>query len=170
MALGRMRDAQVRRVPVVNDMCRLVAAISIDDLVLVGQNVRAGADAASIVAFHAVGRVELAETRPRQPVQVSQRGRSAGLWRPWSPAGCGVRGSTRYSRCRRVPPGVDSSGFLAVCPAGPARRRLREIHDYPGSGRLKGPSSFIPTFGGVTGTDPRYGNRSRKRTSWHSPR
>ena len=30
-----MRDAQVRHVPVVNDVGRLVAAISIDDLVLV---------------------------------------------------------------------------------------------------------------------------------------
>ena len=53
----RMRDAQVRRVPVVNDMGRLVAAISIDGLVLVAQNVGAGADAASVVGFHAVGRV-----------------------------------------------------------------------------------------------------------------
>ena len=56
-----MRDAQVRRVPVVNDMGRLVAAISIDDLVLVAQNVRASADAASVVGFHAVGRVERRE-------------------------------------------------------------------------------------------------------------
>ena len=42
----------------VNDMGPLVGAISIDDLVLVAQNVRAGADAASVVGFHAVGRVE----------------------------------------------------------------------------------------------------------------
>ena len=56
-----MRDAQVRRVPVVSDMGRLVGAISIDDLVLVAQNVRAGADAASVVGFHAVGRVEQRE-------------------------------------------------------------------------------------------------------------
>ena len=45
-----MRDAQVRRVPVVSDMGRLVGAISIDDLVLVAQNVRAGADARCVVA------------------------------------------------------------------------------------------------------------------------
>ena len=42
-------------------MGRLVGAISIDDLVLVAQNVRAGADAASVVGFHAVGRVEQRE-------------------------------------------------------------------------------------------------------------
>ena len=53
-----MRDAQVRRLPVVSDMGHLVGAISIDDLVLVAQNVRASADAASVVGFHAVGRVE----------------------------------------------------------------------------------------------------------------
>ena len=56
-----MRDAQVRRVPVVSDMGRLVGAISIDDIVLVAQNVRAGADAASVVGFQAVGRVEQRE-------------------------------------------------------------------------------------------------------------
>ena len=138
-ALRRMRDAPVRRLPVVNGMGgHLVGAISTDDLVLLAQNVRAGADVASVVGFHAVGRVGGRERGIRQPVQVPRRGRSQ-------------RVSCRLS-------------------AGPARRRLREIHDYPGSGRLKGPSSFIPTFGGVTGTDPRYGNRSRKRTSWHSPR
>ena len=53
-----MRDAQVRRLPVVSDMGGLVGAISIDDLVLVAQNVRASADAASVFGFHAVGRVE----------------------------------------------------------------------------------------------------------------
>ena len=53
-----MRDAQVRRLAVVNDMGHPVGTISIDDLVLVAQNVRAGADAASVVGFHAVGRVE----------------------------------------------------------------------------------------------------------------
>ena len=53
-----MRDAQVRRLPVVNDMGHLVNAISIDDLVLVAQNVRACADVASVVGFHAVGRIE----------------------------------------------------------------------------------------------------------------
>ena len=53
-----MRDAQVRRLPVVSDMGHLVGAISIDDLVLGAQKVRASADAASVVGFHAVGRVE----------------------------------------------------------------------------------------------------------------
>ena len=42
----------------VSDMGGLVGAISIDDLVLVAQNVRASADAASVFGFHAVGRVE----------------------------------------------------------------------------------------------------------------
>ena len=56
--------------------------------------------------------------------------------------------------------GVDPSG----CPAGPDRRRRCEIHDCLGAGASEGPSSFIPTFGGITGTDPRYGNRSRRRT------
>ncbi|MCY4633357.1 MAG: CBS domain-containing protein [Acidobacteria bacterium] len=46
-ALGRMRDARVRRLPVVNDAGHLAGAISIDDLVLVAQNVRAGADRVS---------------------------------------------------------------------------------------------------------------------------
>ena len=36
----------------VNDMGHLVGAISIVDLALVAQNVRAGADAASVVGFH----------------------------------------------------------------------------------------------------------------------
>ena len=39
-------------------MGHLVGAVSIDDLVLVAQNVRARADVASVVEFHAVGRVE----------------------------------------------------------------------------------------------------------------
>ena len=53
-----MRDAQVKRLPVVNDTGHLVGAISIDDLVLIAQNVRVGAEAASVVGFHAVGRIE----------------------------------------------------------------------------------------------------------------
>ena len=53
-----MRDAPVRRLPVVSDMGHLVGALSIDNLVLVAQSVRAGADPASVVGFHAVGRVE----------------------------------------------------------------------------------------------------------------
>ena len=44
-----------------NDMGHLVGAISIEELVLVAQNVRAGADAASVVGFHTVGRVERRE-------------------------------------------------------------------------------------------------------------
>ena len=58
--------------------------------------------------------------------------------------------------------GVDPSGCPAV--GGPDRRRRCEIHDCLGAGASEGPSSFIPTFGGITGTDPRYGNRSRRRT------
>ncbi len=46
-ALSRMRDARVRRLPVVSDEGNLVGAISIDDLVLVAQNVRAGTDRVS---------------------------------------------------------------------------------------------------------------------------
>lgn len=45
--LCRMRDAQVRRLPVVDYEGGLVGAISIDDLVPVAQNVRAGADRVS---------------------------------------------------------------------------------------------------------------------------
>ena len=57
-ALRRMRDAPVARPPVVSDMGHLVGAISTADLVLLAQNIRAGADAARVVGFHAVGRVE----------------------------------------------------------------------------------------------------------------
>lgn len=46
-ALSRMRGARVRRLPVVNETGHLVGAISIDDLVLVAQNVRAGTDRVS---------------------------------------------------------------------------------------------------------------------------
>ena len=46
-ALRRMCAARVRRLPVVNETGHLVGAISIDDLVLVAQNVRAGADRVS---------------------------------------------------------------------------------------------------------------------------
>ena len=45
--LGRMRDARVRRLPVVDHDGVLVGAISIDDLVPVAQNVRAGTDRVS---------------------------------------------------------------------------------------------------------------------------
>ena len=67
----------------VNDVGRLVAAISIDDLLLVAQNVGAGADAATVVRFHAVGRVGRRGRGIRQPVQVPRPGRSpspAGFW------------------------------------------------------------------------------------------
>lgn len=46
-ALRRMRGARVRRLPVVNETGHLAGAISIDDLVLVAQNVRAGVDRVS---------------------------------------------------------------------------------------------------------------------------
>lgn len=45
--LHRMCEFQVRRLPVVNGAGRLVGAISIDDLVGVAQNVRAGTDRVS---------------------------------------------------------------------------------------------------------------------------
>ena len=92
-----MRDAQVRRVPVVNDMGRLVAAISIGDLVLVAQNVGAGADAASVVGFHAVGRVGRRGRGIRQPVQVPRRGRSSV---------CGGPGRQRSAACGDEPRAV----------------------------------------------------------------
>ena len=106
-------------------MGHLVVAISIEDLVLVAQNARASDDVGSVVGLHAVGRIE-------------RRGRRRG------------DASGSLSRFRD---GVDPSRFLAVCPAGPDRRR--EIPDCRAAGPFKGPSSFIPTFGGVTGTDPR---------------
>lgn len=46
-ALRTMRDAQVKRLPVVDEAGRLVGAISLDDIVLVAQNVRAGTDRVS---------------------------------------------------------------------------------------------------------------------------
>lgn len=45
--LCTMRDAQVRRLPVVNEAGGLVGAISVDDIVLEARNVRAGADRVS---------------------------------------------------------------------------------------------------------------------------
>ena len=46
-ALLRMRGGRVRRLPVVDETGHLAGAISIDDLVLVAQSVRAGADRVS---------------------------------------------------------------------------------------------------------------------------
>ena len=46
-ALLRMREGRVRRLPVVDETGHLAGAISIDDLVLVAQNVRAGTDRVS---------------------------------------------------------------------------------------------------------------------------
>jgi len=46
-ALLRMRGGRVRRLPVVNETGDLAGAISIDDLVLLAQNVRAGPDRVS---------------------------------------------------------------------------------------------------------------------------
>ena len=72
-ALGRMRGARVRRLPVVNETGCLVGAISIDDLVLVAQNVRAGADRVSFeqvmeaveaLAEHSSKRTRLGARRP----------------------------------------------------------------------------------------------------------
>ena len=78
-------------------MGRLVAAISIDDLVLVAQNVRASADVASVVGFHPAG-LPLVASNGGNEAWAACPGSATGsiicLWRPWSPAGCGVRGST----------------------------------------------------------------------------
>ena len=64
-------------------------------------------------------------------------------------------------RCQRV-----SCGLSTRCRLASASWDSR----LPGSGRLDGPASFNPTVGGVTGTDPRYSNRSRRRTASRSPR
>ena len=70
LALCRMRDARVRRLPVVNDAGCLSGAVSIDDLVLVAQNVRAGADRVSfeqaMEAVEALAERSSARTRARR--------------------------------------------------------------------------------------------------------
>ncbi len=72
-ALRRMGDDRVRRLPVVNETGRLTGAISIDDLVLVAQNVRAGIDrvsfeqvmeAVKVLAEHSSKRTRLVARRP----------------------------------------------------------------------------------------------------------
>ncbi len=72
-ALLRMRGCRVRRLPVVDEMGHLAGAISIDDLVLVAQNVRAGADRVSFeqvmeaveaLAEHSSKRTRLGVRRP----------------------------------------------------------------------------------------------------------
>ena len=66
--LCRMRDAQVRRLPVVDHDGVLVGAISIDDLVPVAQNVRAGTDRVSfeqvLEAVKALSERASQQTRP----------------------------------------------------------------------------------------------------------
>ena len=83
--------------------------ISIDELVLVAQNVRAGTDAASVVAFRSWPR-RTAGARPRQPIPVRRRGRSVrcgGPGRQWD-ALCGVdRARSRHrDRCNKNPAGT----------------------------------------------------------------
>ena len=61
-------------------MSHLVGAISIEDLVLVAQNARAGDDAASVVGFYAVGRIERGQrlgslSRFRDGIDPRARGR-----------------------------------------------------------------------------------------------
>ena len=96
-----MRDAQVRHVAVVNDVDRLVAAISIDHLVLVAQNVGAGADAANIVRFHAFSRMGRRGRGIRQSVQIRRRGRSSVCGGPGRLRGaaCGDQRHAQTGRC-----------------------------------------------------------------------
>ena len=64
--------------------------ISIDELVLVAQNVRASADVASVVGFHAVGRVERRERGVGSLSRFRRRGRSSV---------CGGPGRQRGAAC-----------------------------------------------------------------------
>ena len=59
---------------------------------------------------------------------------------------------------------------LAVCLAGTGRDRRHETHDGRGAATTRIRPAFNPTVGAVTGTSPRYGNRSRRRTSRRSRR
>ena len=132
----RMRDAKVRRLLVVNDMGHAPRKPEPD---LVGA---ISIEDLVLVAQNARARDDATSVVGFHAVGcVERRGR-----------GLGSLSSFRD--------GVDPSG----CSAGPDRRRRCEIHDCLGAGASEGPSSFIPTFGGITGTDPRYGNRSRRRT------
>lgn len=70
-ALCRMRDAQVRRLPVIDEAGRLVGAISVDDIVLVAQSVRAGTDR---VSFEQV--MEAVEALSRRSSRGPDRGDS----------------------------------------------------------------------------------------------
>jgi CBS domain-containing protein len=67
-ALCRMRAARVRRLPVVDERDRLVGVVSIDDIVPVAQNVRAGVDR---VSFEQVMDAiqELSEQSTQPPVE-----------------------------------------------------------------------------------------------------
>ena len=76
--------------------------ISIDELVLVAQNVRAGTAATSVVAFRSWPR-RTAGARPRQPVPVRRRGRSVR---------CGGSGRQRGCAMRGRPRAISSSGSL----------------------------------------------------------
>ena len=58
-ATDRYGDAHTSRF--VRPLAGRATLISIDELVLVAQNVRASADVANVVGFHAVGRVERRE-------------------------------------------------------------------------------------------------------------
>ena len=92
-----MRDAQVRRLPAVNDVGHLVGAISIDDLVLVAQVTEQAPTQGSLS-----GSMPLVASNGGSEASAACPGSAAGsiicLWRPGSPAGCGVRGTTPLHR------------------------------------------------------------------------
>ena len=83
-------------------MSHLVGAISIEDLVLVAQNARAGDDAASVVGFYAVGRIE-------------RRGRAAGRRPP------GRRQRERFISCA-------CGAIVGDTPGGPLGQRFLAGH------------------------------------------
>ena len=91
-------------------MGHLVGAISIDILVLVAQNVRAGADAASVVGFHAVGRVE----QPGRGVAAcpgSATGSIICLWQPLIARGVRGPGTDPISQIGQIPNNTVFVGF-----------------------------------------------------------
>ena len=104
-ATDRYGDAHTSRF--VRPLAGRATLISIDELVLVAQNVRAGAAAASVVGFLPLA-ASNGGARPREPVAVRRRGRSAccgGPGRQWD-AACGVdRTRSRHrDRCNDNPP------------------------------------------------------------------
>ena len=129
-------------------MGHLVGAISIDDLVLVAQNVRAGADAASVVGFHAVGRVEQ-RGRGVAACPGSATGSIICLWRPWSPAGCGVRGWTPEFAAS----GITADEHRQLLP-GPTGRSRSSTSGNTRTGEGGRPVGCLPAVGGSADAIP----------------